>query len=186
MFRRRVAAVLDGLNIGLDRGKRRIVPLLKVLHETWRAPRSDIEDVIKDENLPIDIRARSDSDDRNLQRLRRREPNFIRNALQQHNIRSCILQSPGRVHHDPCLIRFPPLHPKSANLVDRLRLEAQVRANRNVVPGQVFDDLDLIFSTFELDHHGATLLHQADGVIERLFGRPVTHKRHIGDEKCPP
>ena len=56
------------------------------------------------------------------------------------------------------------LHAEAAGLVHRLRLEAQVRAHRDVVAGEELDDLDLLAAAFELHHLRAALLHQAHGV----------------------
>jgi hypothetical protein len=36
------------------------------------------------------------------------------------------------------------------------------------------------------DHHGAALLHQPHGVVERLLGRRVAHERHIDHEEGTP
>ena len=61
----------------------------------------------------------------------------------------------------------------------RLRLQAEVRAHGNVVTREVLDNFYLIVATFELDHHCATFLHEAHGIVERLARFGVTHERHI-------
>ena len=77
-----------------------------------------------------------------------------------------------RVAHHLLGRRFlAPLHAKAADLVHRLRLQAEVRAHRDVVAGEELDDLDLARAAFELDHLRAAFLHQAHRVVERLLAR---------------
>ena len=72
---------------------------------------------------------------------------------------------------------------KSAGLVHRLRLEPQVRAHRDVVAREEFDDLELAEPAFELHHFRATFLHQPHGVGQRDVGRRITRKRQVGHEE---
>ncbi len=61
-----------------------------------------------------------------------------------------------------------------------------MRADRDVVPREMLDDLDLSFPAFELDHHRAAFLHQAHGVVERLRGSRVAHERHVDHQERAP
>ena len=95
-------------------------------------------------------------------------------------------RAPGCLEHLLGLLPVAPLHLEAADLVHGLRLQAQVRADRDVVPGQVLDDLDLPFPAFQLDHHRSAFLHQAHGVVERLRGIGVTHERHVRHQERAP
>ena len=77
------------------------------------------------------------------------------------------------------------LHAKSTGLVHRLRLQAQVRAHRDVVARQELHDLELADAAFELHHLRAALLHEAHGVRQRDVGRRITRERQIGHEERP-
>ena len=47
----------------------------------------------------------------------------------------------------------------------------------------MFDDVDLTVTALELDHHRSTFLHQANRIVQRLFGVGIAHERHVGNEK---
>ena len=60
--------------------------LLKILHESRRAPHCDSEHIVKHENLSIDVGACADPDDRHIQRVGHRLTEFVRHAFEQHDI----------------------------------------------------------------------------------------------------
>ena len=78
-----------------------------------------------------------------------------------------------------------PLHAEAAGLVHRLRLQSQVRAHRDVVAREEFDDLELAEAALELDHLRAAFLHEAHGVRERDVGRRITRERQVGHQERP-
>ncbi len=186
MFRLRVRPVLDGAHVGDQRGKRRVAAGLEVFDEARSAALSDIEDVIEDQNLSVDMRAGTDADDGHLERLGDHLPHLVGDALEQHDIGTGVLQATRRLAHLAGLVRLPALYLEATDLVHRLRLQAEMRAHRYVVTSEVRDDLHLVVTTLELDHHGPALLHQAHRVLERLRRIAVAHERHIRDKEGPP
>ena len=91
-------------------------------------------------------------------------PDFVGHALKQDDV-GCRRPADARptFEHLLRLLGFPALHAKPADLVHGLRLKPEVRADRDIVPRQVFDDLDLAFAALQLDHHRPAFLHQAHG-----------------------
>ena len=104
MLWRRVLAILYSGNVSLQSRKWRVVALLKVLYETRRAPLRDIEDVVQDQDLAVDMRPGTDSDNGNIEFCRRSLANFV-------------LQTPGRVNHLASLVGIPALYLETADFV---------------------------------------------------------------------
>ena len=118
----RIRSLLDSPNVSLYRGHRRIPPGLEILDEPRRAALRDVEDVVEDENLPIDMGASPDADYGDVERIRDHLTNFVRDALEQHEIGACVLKATRRITHIPCLIGLPALHLEPADLVNRLTM----------------------------------------------------------------
>ena len=108
-----------------------------------------------------------------------------RNAFEQHDVRARGFQRLGAVEHALGGRFVATLHPEAAGLVHRLRLQPQVRAHRDVVAREEFDDLELAEPAFELDHFRAAFLHEAHGIRQRDVGRRIARERQIGHEERP-
>ena len=136
--------------------------------------------------MTVHIGSGPDTDNRDLQSICDHLAHLVRDTLKQHNIGAGILQSLRGRQHFLRLVRLSALHLESADLVNRLGFQSQVRANRNIVSGKMRNDLNLIVPAFQLDHHRTALLHKPDCVVERHTGLGVTHEGHIGDQKGAP
>ena len=180
----RVTSVLDRLDVGLQSSKRRVVTLLKIPDESRRLALGNIEDVVQHQDLTVDVRACADTYCRHVKSIFHGLPNLIGNALEQDDVSSGILQLLCRLDHFTSVICLATLHLESTELVNRLGLQAQVGANRNIVVREMFDDLKLAAAALELDHHRTTLLHKSHRVVERLRRVCIAHERHVSDEKC--
>ena len=91
MLRRRILAIPHGCNEGLQCGKRRVVALLEIPDETWRAPLRNIKDVIRNKDLAVDMWAGANSDDGDIKFFRCCFTNFIGHALKQNDICTGVL-----------------------------------------------------------------------------------------------
>ena len=184
MLGRRVTAVFDRLDVGLQSSEWRIVPLLKIPDESRRLALGNIEDVVQHQNLAIDVRACTNSDNRHFENICHSLPDFARNTLEQDNVSSGILQLLCGLNHFASVLGLTTLHLESTKFVNRLGLQSQVRTNRNIMVGEMFNNIELAATALELDHHRATLLHKAHRVVERLRRVCIAHERHVSDEKC--
>ena len=119
------------------------MPVLEILDEPRRLALRDIEDVVQHEDLPVDVGARTDPDHGHLERVPDGLPEFARHAFEQDDIGTRILELLRRSLHVLCLFRIPALHAKPADLVYRLGLQPEVRANRDVVTREMLDDINL-------------------------------------------
>ncbi len=108
-----------------------------------------------------------------------------RNAFEQHDVRARRFQRLGAVEHALGGRFIATLHFETAGLVHRLRLEPEVRAHRDVVAREKFDDLELAEPAFELHHFRAAFLHEAHRVRQRDVGRRIARERQVGDEERP-
>ncbi len=116
----RISSLLHCLNVSFDRVERRLSTRHEILNEARRAPLRNIQNVIKNQDLAIDVRAGSDSNDRYFSLIGNCLPDFIRNAFEQQQVCSCFLQFPGALDHLFGLFGFPALHFKPADFVHRL------------------------------------------------------------------
>ena len=91
MLRRWILAIPYGCNVGLQCGKRRVVALLEVPDETWRAPLRNIKDVIQNQDLAVDMWPGANSNDGNIKLFRCCFTKFIGHALKQHDICTGVL-----------------------------------------------------------------------------------------------
>ena len=74
------------------------------------------------------------------------------------------------------------LHLEAAELVDRLRRQAEMGLHRHFGRHQRLDDVDA--RPFDLDRRGAPLLDEAQGVRDRLIGTEMERAvRHVGDQQ---
>ena len=152
MLRRRVAAILDGLHEGLQRGQRRIVTLLEVLHESGRTTDRDAERVVEHEDLTINVWTGTDADDGHTQLVGHGLAELIRHTLEQYNIGPGVLQLFAGREHFLGAVRLPALNPESAQLVNRLWFEPQMGTHGDVVIGEVLDVMK------ELAESGMTMM----------------------------
>ena len=166
--------------------ERRIEAGHEIPDEPGRLSLGDIQNVVKDQYLAVDVRTGANPDNRHIQRIGYGLPDLVGHAFEQHDVRAGVLQLPGAVDHLLCLLRLAPLDPEAADLVHGLWFEPKMRAHRYVVPGQVLHDFDLPRATFEFDHHGAAILHQAHGILERLGGIRIAHERHVRQQERTP
>ena len=67
MFGRRITAILHRLDVRLECLEWRRVAGLKIPNEARRTPLGNVEDVVKDENLAIDVGSRANADDRDFE-----------------------------------------------------------------------------------------------------------------------
>src|SRR5688572_5654831 len=168
VFLGRIAAILHGAHVGSKRLERRVAARKIVLHETRHAALRDAQHVVQHENLAIDAGTCADADDGNLHGIADRRADRVRHAFEQQRIGARLLERASLLDHAFCGFLLAPLHLETAELVYRLRLQAKVCAERNVLAREVLDDADLAAPDLELDHHGAAFLHQSHGVVERL------------------
>ena len=122
MLGRRVTAVLNRLDVGLQSSKWRVVPLLKIPDESRRLALGNIEDVVQHQDLTVDVRACTDAYDRNVEGIFHGLPDFVGNTLEQNNVCSGILQLLCRLDHFASMIGLATLHLESTELVNRLGL----------------------------------------------------------------
>jgi hypothetical protein len=54
----------------------------EIAHEFWRAALRDPKDVVQHQDLPVDLRSRTDADDRHLQRIGHGFAQLVWHALQ--------------------------------------------------------------------------------------------------------
>src|SRR6476620_294323 len=128
--------------------------LHEVAHEARLAPGGNIEHVVEHQDLPVGVRARADADDRHVHALGDLAAERRWNTFEQQHVGTRRLQGLRISDHPRGVLLLTPLNAKPAGLVHRLWLEAEVRAHRDVVPGEVFDDFKLRAASFELDHPG--------------------------------
>jgi len=167
VFRRRVGAILNGGNVGFERSERRSMVFLKIAHKPRRASLGDVQHVVQDEYLAIGARTRADTDDRHVQLARDRLAQFVRHALEQHDVGTGILESRRGGNHRLRLRAVAPLHLEAADLVHGLRLEPEVCADRDIVTREMLDDLELPVAALVL--------------VIALVGPYVATQRRVGD-----
>src|SRR5690606_32415975 len=83
-----VTAVLDGSDVSLDTGKRRIVTRHEIPDEARRLALGDAEYVVQHEDLSVDVGPGADAYDRHLERAGNGCAYLVRYALQQHDVRT--------------------------------------------------------------------------------------------------
>ena len=88
MLGRRIRPLLDRRDVSFECGQRRVVSLLKILHEPRRPAHRDAENVVKHQYLAVDMRTSADTDDRHVERRRHGLAQFVGHAFEQHDIRA--------------------------------------------------------------------------------------------------
>src|SRR5688572_9227334 len=130
---RGIGLFLHGFDIALERVDIRGGAVHEILHEARLAPRGDVEHVVEHEDLAVRIRPGADADDRHLESFGDLLAELRRDALEQHDVGARRFERLGAVEHALRSRFIATLHAKTSGLVYRLRLEAEVRAYRDVV-----------------------------------------------------
>ncbi len=120
----RIGFFPDGAHVGLYSFERRGLTRHEILNEAWRAPLRNVEDVVKNQDLTVDMRTGADSNDRDFTLLGDRLADFIGNAFEQQEVRACRFQFPGALDHLFRLFGIPALNLETTDFVHRLWLEA--------------------------------------------------------------
>ena len=77
----------------------------------------DVEDIVKNKNLTVCVRARTDTNHRHLQFLRDLRAELRRNAFEQNDVRANGFKRLGVFHHLFCGRLFATLYTEAADLV---------------------------------------------------------------------
>ncbi len=129
-----IAAILDGRARTRAALERRVAPRHEVLHEARHATLRDSEDVVDHENLAVDARTRADADHGHLHGVANCGAD-ARSARTRAATTSAPAPSSARASSSircaACLLA--PLHLEAADLVHGLRLQTEMRANRDVL-----------------------------------------------------
>src|SRR5579863_9300089 len=135
-----IFALLHGAHVTLERLE--VVPraLHEVAHEAGLAAGGDVQHVIGHEDLAVRVRACADADHRHVELRGDGLAEGCRDALEQHDVGARGLEPPRLLQKPRGGLALTPLDAKAPGLVHRLGLESHVRADRDVVAREEFDD----------------------------------------------
>jgi hypothetical protein len=178
------AAVPDGAHVTLCRVGDAGGSLHEIPHEARLLPRKHVEHVVQHQHLARAARARADADRRDAQALRDLLPELGRYRLEHQQSRARRLELHGVLDQLLLGVLALALHAVAAELVHRLRREAEMSAHRNAAPGEKSYRVGELRAAFELHHLGARR-HQLGRAAKRLLRRfLVAAERHVGDEEA--
>nr|GEU28121.1 hypothetical protein [Tanacetum cinerariifolium] len=181
VLQRREAAVLDCLHVRADGRVDAGLAVHEVLHEARLAARENAQQIVHHQHLARAIGAGADANGRHGQQLRHFLAQRRRHRFQQHHGGAGRLQRQRVGFQAVRAFHGFALHLVAAQLVHRLRRQAQVRADRHAAFGQEAHGVGQPCAAFDLDHVGAGL-HQLHGIVVRRFRRAVGAERQVGHD----
>ena len=142
--------------------------------------------VVQHLNLPVAMHARADTDGGDGERRGNLPRQRRRNALQYYGKRARALQGERLLLDLLRLSQRAPPRAVAAQLVYRLRRQAQVPHHRNAGRHQARGRGHGALAAFQLHPVRAAFLHQPAGIAQRLLLRNVVReKRHVGNHQRP-
>src|SRR5579864_3757256 len=179
------AAVLHRAHVALGRVRDAGCPVHEVLHEAGLLSRVDVEHVVQHQHLPGAGGAGADAYGRDAQAPRHLIGELCGDGLEHDHPGAGGLELESVVEQLFLGVLAPALHAVAAELVHRLRRQAEVAADRHAALGEEERRLRELRAAFDLDHLGARS-HQFHRVAERLLrGFLERAERHVGDQKRP-
>ena len=179
-------AALDVGDVGVDRGADAGGQLLVGAHEARLERVVHAQQVVDDQHLAVAADARADADGGDGELPGDALGDLGRDALEHHRVGAGVLERAGVGDQPLGAAVLATLDLEAAQLVERLRGQADVTHDRDAARHQAPDQLGVLGAALELDRVSAALLDQASGRGQgRLDAGLVRHERHVADHVSP-
>ena len=127
------------------------------------------EHVVQHQNLDITVNTGANANRRNTDGFSDQLSNLARHDFQHNGKSSSIFHGLGIVQQlSRCFSGFS-LHAIRAELIDRLRCQADVAHHTDLFVDETLHEVDAFVSAFQLDCFSATFLHKPQGVSDSII-----------------